>query len=161
MIFYDPLIRIYLSHWGHHTRFASARRANKHWSHLPKHFVRNARGGISECVIKIAAPTCEWCDKAKAERDPIATWSLPAYAASHADLMRRSGWGPAKNITQLIFVGRDCATDIDDCASNPCKNGGECDDQVNAFRCICPVGFTGHECEVRKSFVLRKNWIYF
>lgn len=46
------------------------------------------------------------------------------------------------------FTGRTCATDIDDCESNPCVNEGECVDQVSGFRCICPVGFAGQMCEV-------------
>lgn len=48
----------------------------------------------------------------------------------------------------LFFLGKDCDVDIDDCASNPCVNGGECVDQVNTYRCICPVGYTGYQCEV-------------
>lgn len=47
-----------------------------------------------------------------------------------------------------FLTGRDCHTDIDDCAGNPCMNGGECVDQVDSFRCICPVGFAGEMCEV-------------
>ena len=41
--------------------------------------------------------------------------------------------------------------DIDECASSPCMNGGECDDNINAFTCRCADGFEGTLCETGKS----------
>ena len=38
-------------------------------------------------------------------------------------------------------------TDIDECASHPCKNKGICTDQVNGFNCSCAPGFSGTQCE--------------
>ena len=37
--------------------------------------------------------------------------------------------------------------DIDECESDPCQNGGTCDDHVNSFTCECVDGFTGLHCE--------------
>ncbi|XP_077977609.1 uncharacterized protein LOC144433174 [Glandiceps talaboti] len=37
--------------------------------------------------------------------------------------------------------------EIDECGSNPCKNGGTCLDQLNAYQCSCVVGFTGTNCQ--------------
>ena len=45
------------------------------------------------------------------------------------------------------FTGRNCQTDIDECSSNPCRNGGVCTDLINSFRCTCPIGFAGERCE--------------
>ena len=36
-------------------------------------------------------------------------------------------------------------TDLDDCSPNPC-NYGECDDQVDGFKCQCLPGYTGETC---------------
>ncbi|XP_030228777.1 LOW QUALITY PROTEIN: sushi, nidogen and EGF-like domain-containing protein 1 [Gadus morhua] len=36
---------------------------------------------------------------------------------------------------------------LDECASQPCLNGGECLDRVAAFACVCPPLFTGDRCE--------------
>lgn len=47
-----------------------------------------------------------------------------------------------------LDTGRDCETDIDECAVNPCRNGGECVNMIAKFKCICPVGFSGTLCEV-------------
>ena len=38
-------------------------------------------------------------------------------------------------------------TDIDDCASHPCKNNGTCTNRVNGFNCSCAPGFNGTQCE--------------
>ncbi|KAG2461833.1 protein crumbs homolog 1 isoform X2 [Polypterus senegalus] len=34
------------------------------------------------------------------------------------------------------------------CASNPCRNGGTCEDLFNLFNCTCPGGWTGLMCEI-------------
>lgn len=49
-------------------------------------------------------------------------------------------------------IGRDCETDIDECAVNPCRNGGECVNMIAKFKCICPVGYSGTLCEVCTQF---------
>ena len=33
--------------------------------------------------------------------------------------------------------------DIDECASQPCQNGGTCVDMLNKFECTNPPGITG------------------
>ena len=38
--------------------------------------------------------------------------------------------------------------DFDDCLSNPCQNGGTCQDEINSYTCNCTAGFTGHDCEI-------------
>ena len=38
-------------------------------------------------------------------------------------------------------------TDIDECVSHQCDNGGSCVDGVNNYSCNCLAGFTGSHCE--------------
>ena len=40
----------------------------------------------------------------------------------------------------------NACVDIDDCASDPCQNGGTCTDKVNAFSCACASGYEGDTC---------------
>ena len=40
--------------------------------------------------------------------------------------------------------------ELNECASNPCMNGGVCIDQINAFVCICRQLWEGTRCEIRK-----------
>ena len=43
-------------------------------------------------------------------------------------------------------AGRHCETDINNCASAPCLNGGRCIDQVAGYRCVCQIEYVGDTC---------------
>ena len=38
-------------------------------------------------------------------------------------------------------------SDINECSSNPCQNGGTCTDGVDRFECLCVPEHTGYTCE--------------
>ena len=42
--------------------------------------------------------------------------------------------------------------DIDECASNPCQNGGTCVDDVDAYWCVCMPGYTAARCQSMYSY---------
>ncbi|XP_038064906.1 fibropellin-3-like [Patiria miniata] len=45
------------------------------------------------------------------------------------------------------YEGTLCETNTDDCAIDPCQNGGVCVDDVNGFSCQCSLGYAGDQCE--------------
>ncbi|XP_077593267.1 protein crumbs homolog 2a [Stigmatopora nigra] len=49
---------------------------------------------------------------------------------------------------QSGFAGENCTIDIDECVSEPCRNGATCEDQSNGYICICTAGFEGLLCEI-------------
>jgi len=50
------------------------------------------------------------------------------------------------NQCQPGWVGGVCEVDVDECASQPCQNGGVCSDGVGEFLCSCAPGFQGRLC---------------
>ncbi|XP_038064999.1 fibropellin-3-like [Patiria miniata] len=45
------------------------------------------------------------------------------------------------------YEGTLCEINTDDCAIDPCQNGGVCVDDVNGFSCQCSLGYAGDQCE--------------
>ena len=61
------------------------------------------------------------------------------------------------SITQQVSLVTFCSyfapftfSDINECSSSPCLNGGTCTDGINSFSCECYPGYTGKNCETGK-----------
>lgn len=46
------------------------------------------------------------------------------------------------------FTGQRCEININNCASNPCANGGTCHNRANDYACSCALGYGGRNCEL-------------
>ena len=46
------------------------------------------------------------------------------------------------------FNGPHCENNIDECAGDPCENGGLCIDGVAKFTCTCVDGYEGETCSI-------------
>ncbi|XP_052272462.1 uncharacterized protein LOC127872979 isoform X1 [Dreissena polymorpha] len=46
------------------------------------------------------------------------------------------------------YTGRDCDSDIDECANSPCQHNGTCLDGQNNYTCRCARAYTGGNCEI-------------
>ncbi|KAM9469862.1 milk fat globule EGF and factor V/VIII domain containing b [Clarias gariepinus] len=47
------------------------------------------------------------------------------------------------------FEGTNCEKNVNDCAAQPCQNGGSCQDLDGDFFCKCPSPFVGKFCQLR------------
>ncbi len=45
------------------------------------------------------------------------------------------------------FLCSRCEVDIDECESDPCRNGGTCVNRHNHYLCECVSDFSGENCE--------------
>ncbi|XP_078264707.1 uncharacterized protein LOC144598439 [Rhinoraja longicauda] len=46
-------------------------------------------------------------------------------------------------------------TEGDQCSSNPCLNGGTCEDQFNRYQCWCTENFEGSNCEIERIIKMK------
>ncbi|XP_028288640.1 cubilin [Parambassis ranga] len=49
------------------------------------------------------------------------------------------------------WQGVNCDQNINECASNPCQNGGTCTDGINGFTCTCTAQWTGPLCQTAQQ----------
>lgn len=52
----------------------------------------------------------------------------------------------------LLFAGKYCDEDIDECALSPlCLNGGTCMNNVGSYFCVCVNGWAGKHCALNED----------
>jgi cysteine-rich repeat protein len=56
--------------------------------------------------------------------------------------------GPSCTSCADGWTGTSCATSVNDCLPQPCKNGGVCIDGHLNYTCACSPGYTGRNCTV-------------
>jgi hypothetical protein len=44
-------------------------------------------------------------------------------------------------------------TDVDECKSVPCMNGGTCVDAVDSYTCLCELGNTHPQCSTGSDYI--------
>lgn len=50
-----------------------------------------------------------------------------------------------------LLKGVNCEMEVDECWSQPCRNGATCRDALGAYFCDCPLGFVGEHCELNSD----------
>lgn len=50
------------------------------------------------------------------------------------------------------------ASDVNECDSTPCLNGGQCGDEIGDFVCYCPALYAGKTCDVCKYYGIKHQY---
>ena len=68
----------------------------------------------------------------------------------------RSNYDPKLSLHEFALhvvygSGCWCITEVDECGNRPCKNGGQCLDDLGFPQCVCQPGFQGALCDEGKK----------
>ena len=55
------------------------------------------------------------------------------------------------------YTGTQCGTEIDECESSPCQNGGTCTDMLRGYDCQCTDEYIGVNCGVCKYYEIKQS----
>ncbi|XP_070564053.1 zonadhesin-like [Ptychodera flava] len=103
-----------------------------------------------------AAPLCEpMCgDPGTPENGvqvDVVEYPVPSGTIIHYDCVlgfekHGKGFSECENGTWIPPPDDTYCLEIDECCSDPCKNGGKCIDSIGRYDCLCPPGFDGFNC---------------
>ena len=54
---------------------------------------------------------------------------------------------PVISFIYCLIFSYHLISDIDECGSKPCMNGGTCNDKLNGYECQCLPAYTGEKCQ--------------
>ncbi|CAH1240011.1 SVEP1 [Branchiostoma lanceolatum] len=86
---------------------------------------------LTEAQISVMAEHCT------DDSGNVRAW--PDFRAAAEGLEVRQG--------SAFCAGKQSLAGVNECASNPCMNGGSCVDHINTFTCICTPGYSGINCQ--------------
>lgn len=78
----------------------------------------------------------------------IVKWCVLAFRTTPCTLLEKLLVLISGNRISGVVAGVLCNAQIDECASNPCQNGGTCEDRINGYICHCPPG---EDCDLYLS----------
>lgn len=55
-------------------------------------------------------------------------------------------------ITYTLFEENGLLTDINECESSPCLNGGNCTDKIASYSCACLEGYQWDNSEINEWY---------
>ena len=96
------------------------------------------------------------CENTLNPASPYEKCTCPCYRKStYINCLQVIDLSTFKNNSPCCFlVSYYPLTDIDECNSTLCQNGGTCTDGVNSYTCACVAGYEGDNCETGEYYLI-------